>query len=248
MKSLSLKMCLAFGLHWLIAQTLTAADLNILTENLPPFNMSDNGKNYARGENITGISTEIVSAACERAKINCKLTLKFPWKRIYDKALTSKNYAVYSTSRLPERENKFQWVGPLVEERWVLMARPDSTINLATLGDAKLYTVGGYQEDAIADYLEEKGLSVTRSADNKINIDKLMRGQLDLWATGSVSGPYFGKESGVVGLKEVLAFYNDRMWLAVNKHTSPDTVNALNQAIAEMKKDGTFERIASKYR
>src|SRR3546814_8084465 len=78
--------------------------INLLTENFPPYNMADDGKNFARDEHITGIAADIVREMFKRAGIDYTLTLRFPWERIYGMALEQRNYGVFVTARLPERE------------------------------------------------------------------------------------------------------------------------------------------------
>jgi polar amino acid transport system substrate-binding protein len=55
-----------------------AESLVLLTENLPPFNMSVSGNNFARDDNVTGISADILRAVCARAEVDCQLILRFP--------------------------------------------------------------------------------------------------------------------------------------------------------------------------
>lgn len=139
------------SLALLCASALARAEtLVLLTENLVPFNMAVNGGNYAKDDGISGISTDTVRAACERAQIECQLILRFPWDRVYQQALSEPGYGVFSTARTPEREDKFKWVGPLAVNDWVLMARGDSSIHLNSLEDAARYRIGGYKNDAIS--------------------------------------------------------------------------------------------------
>lgn len=53
-------------------------DLVLLTENFPPYNMAKNGKNFAQGENINGIATDIVREMFRRSGLTYSLTLRFP--------------------------------------------------------------------------------------------------------------------------------------------------------------------------
>ena len=109
----------------------------LLTENFPPYNMAVNGKNFAQEENINGIAVDIVKEMFKRAGVQYNLTLRFPWDRIYKLALEKPNYGVFVTARLPEREQLFKWVGPIGPDDWVMLAKGDSSINLASLDEAK---------------------------------------------------------------------------------------------------------------
>ena len=149
------------SLALLCASALARAEtLVLLTENLVPFSMAVNGGNFAKNDGISGISTDTVRAACERAQIECQLILRFPWDRVYQQALSEPGYGVFSTARTPEREDKFKWVGPLAVNDWVLMARGDGSIHLNSLEDAARYRIGGYKNDAISQHLVDRGLQV----------------------------------------------------------------------------------------
>ena len=89
-----------------------AAPLVLLTENMPPFNMSVSGTNYARDEGVTGISSDILRAVCGRAEVECQQILRFPWQRVYQQALDDAGYGVFCAARTAERESLFKWVGP----------------------------------------------------------------------------------------------------------------------------------------
>ncbi|NYZ66393.1 ABC transporter substrate-binding protein [Endozoicomonas sp. SM1973] len=219
----------------------------LLTENYPPFNMSTNKKNFARGDNITGLSTEIVREMFKRANINYSLTLRFPWKRIFRLTLEKPNYGLFSTTRTPEREDLFKWVGPLVVNKWVFLAKPDSEIKLTKLDDAKQLRVGGYKGDALANYLESVGFQIITSFRDNENAVKLMSDKIDLWASGHLSGVYFASQEGIVGLKPLLTFKKTEMYLAFNKETPGRITRALQQALDNMIKDGTYDLLARRY-
>ena len=125
----------------------------LLTENFPPYNMAVNGKNFAQEENIDGIAVDIVREMFKRAGVQYSLTLRFPWDRIYKLALEKPGYGVFVTARLPEREQLFKWVGPIGPDDWVLLAKGDSPLSLASLDEAKQYRIGAYKGDAISQYL-----------------------------------------------------------------------------------------------
>src|SRR5690606_4447622 len=55
----------------------------LLTENFPPFNMAIDEKNFARDDNIDGISADLTREVFKRAGIGYSLSLRFPWDRIY---------------------------------------------------------------------------------------------------------------------------------------------------------------------
>jgi len=221
--------------------------LTLLTENFPPFNMAVNGKNFARGDKIQGISAEIVREMFKRAGIDYSLTLRFPWDRIYKQAMTQANHGLFSTSLSEARKPLFKWVGPIGPDDWVLLARGDSSIQLNSLEEAKQYRVGAYKGDAIAEHLEERGLQPITALRDQLNAKKLMEGKIDLWATGDPAGRYLAKQSGISGLKTVLRFDSAQLYLALNKEVPDEVVRKLQGELDRMRDEGFVDAVLDKY-
>lgn len=218
-----------------------AAPLDVLTEDYPPFNMqNDSGK-------IVGLSTEIVEELFKRAGVEYKLTL-MPWKRAYEQTLSTPNTALFSTTRTPEREALFKWVGPLVSNNWVFFAKGDSTITLDSLEAAKQYSVGGYNGDAVADYLAAQGFSKLQlAANDRANAKKLDAGRIDLWASGQYLGPYLANLEKTGLPKAIFTFKETEMSLAFHKDTPDDLIQKLNSALESMRQEGVLDQIKAKY-
>ncbi|MNQ51161.1 Bacterial extracellular solute-binding protein, family 3 [compost metagenome] len=219
----------------------------LLTENFPPYNMSINGKNFAQEDNIDGIAVDIVREMFKRAGVKYSLTLRFPWDRIYKLALEKPGYGVFVTARLPEREQSFKWVGPIGPDDWIMLARADSQVALASLDDARKYKVGAYKGDAIAEYLTQHKLDPITALRDQENARKLEKGQIDLWATGDPAGRYLAKQEGVSGLKTVLRFNQAELFLALNKDVPDEVVHKLQAALDQMRAEGFVDEILNSY-
>ncbi|WP_065897912.1 substrate-binding periplasmic protein [Pseudomonas sp. 24 E 13] len=221
--------------------------LVLLTENFPPYNMAKNGKNFARDENIEGIAVDIMRETFKRAGISYNLTLRFPWERIYKLALEKPGYGVFVMARLPDREALFKWVGPIGPDDWVLLAKADSKIQLEGLEQARRYRIGAYKGDAIAQSLDKQGLKPVVALRDQDNAQKLMEGQIDLWATGDPAGRYLARQVGVDGLKTVLRFNSAQLYLALNKDVPDEVVARLQAALDELRKEGRIDQIMANY-
>ena len=219
----------------------------LLTENFPPYNMAINGKNFAQEDNIDGIAVDIVREMYKRAGIKYSMTLRFPWERIYKLALEKPDYGVFVTARLPERESAFKWVGPIGPDDWVLLARGDSPIALKSLDEAKKYRVGAYKGDAMAEYLAGHGFEPELALRDQENAGKLQKGEIDLWASGDPAGRYLAKQVGVSGLKTVLRFNSDQLYLALNKETPDEVVQKLQAALDKMRAEGFVDDVLNSY-
>ncbi|MCL6414119.1 ABC transporter substrate-binding protein [Aestuariirhabdus sp. Z084] len=236
-----------WGLLFIGTSAVADYKLSLQTENFPPYNFSLNGSNYAKDRDIDGISVRIVREVFKRAKVNHKITLRFPWARIYKKALESEKYGVFSMVRSEEREPLFKWVGPLAPDEWVFFAREGSGIQLSSLEDAKNYVVGGYKGDALTEYLLEQGLEIKQAASDNLNARKLAAGKIDLWAANSFSGRFLATQENVKGIKQVLTFDKVDLYLGLNKSTPDEVVAKLQSAVDAMHKDGTIQKIINDY-
>lgn len=221
--------------------------LVLLTENFPPYNMAKNGKNFAQGENIEGIAVDIVRETFQRAGIPYSLTLRFPWERVYKLALENPGYGAFVMARLPEREHLFKWVGPIGPDDWVMLAKADSNIVLTSLEEARQYKIGAYKGDAIALTLAKQGLAPLVVLRDQDNAQKLLTGQIDLWATGDPAGRYLARQIGVTGLKTVLRFNSAELYLALNRQVSDETVARLQAALDQLRQEGRVDEILARY-
>ncbi|MHC8356304.1 substrate-binding periplasmic protein [Pseudomonas sp. LB3P81] len=240
----SASLLLINGVH---AEESPDADLVLLTENFPPYNMAKNGKNFAQDENINGIAVDIVREMFKRANITYSLTLRFPWERIYKLALEKPGYGVFVMARLPDREKLFKWVGPIGPDDWIMLAKADSKISLETLDQARQYKIGAYKGDAIAETLTKQGLKPIVVLRDQDNAKKLVNGQIDLWATGDPAGRYLARQDGVTGLKTVLRFNSAELYLALNKDVPDETVAKLQAALDQLRKEGVVDEIMGRY-
>lgn len=218
------------------------APLEVLTEDYPPFSMMNDDNQ------ISGLSTEIVEALFKRAGVEYNISL-LTWKRAYARTRNTANTALYSTTRTPEREALFKWVGPLVKNHWAFFARHDSALSVASLNDAKQYSAGGYNGDAVARYLWTQGFEKLQLADSeRDNLQLLASGKIKLWATGEYLGPYLARQEHVVAPKLLWTFREAQMSLAFNKSAPDELIKKLNDTLEEMRKDGVIDAISAKYR
>jgi polar amino acid transport system substrate-binding protein len=247
----NLKKGLALGLFLLAggAHAELSEDYKVilLTENFPPFNMAIDEKNFARDDNIDGISADIAREMFKRAGIGYNLSLRFPWDRIYRLTLDKPNYGLFSTTYTEERKPLFKWVGPLAKSEWVLLAAPGSEIKLNSLEEAAQYKIGAYTNDAVSQHLESKKLKPINSLRDQENVAKLMNGKIDLWATTDPVGRYLARQEGVSGLQVVLRFNSAELYLALNKETPDEVVQRLQKALDELRSEGFVDQITGSY-
>lgn len=220
----------------------------LLTENGPPTNMAkDLKKNFARDQDIEGTATDAVREMFKRAGIKYDLTLRYPWDRMLNLVRTTPNTGIFSTSLTDERKPHFKWIGPLGGVSTVLVSAPGKNIKVADLNDIARYRVGAYKGDGGADFLDSQGLHYESALSDQSNLDKLLSGQIDLWATYDPVFRWYAKQKGVHGLSVAYVIDRTSDYLAVNPDTPDEVVQRLQKVLDEMRKDGTLQRLAEPY-
>ena len=223
---------------WALAQA--APRLVLTTETSAPYSMRD-------GERVSGISTDMVRGILDRAGIGYGIEL-LPWKRAYTAALQGRATCVYSTTRLPERERQFKWIGPIGHGEWVLMARAGRRFDLRSLDDARRYRIGTYHGDARDQFLRARGFAVDPAQDDLVNPRKLMLDRIDLWAASTRRSDAMLARLGYAGkIVPVLAFNRVELYLACNRAVPDALVARMNGALAAMERDGSARAIQRKY-
>lgn len=229
--------------------TSSAAELELFTESFPPYN-------FVQEDKIVGINTDVLSLACKQANIDCSFNL-YPWKRAMDSVKRQPNSGLYSTARIPEREDSFIWVGPIVSSYscfYKLATRDDIIVD--NYNALKNYTVGIVRSDIYENILQRIGLSEGKNylTYSRKHEDMAMfeQGKLDLIIGSSLT---LSSQLTQVNLKPediepVIELNDDALvanYLALNKNTNPELVSKLQNALDQIKNNGLIESIVSQY-
>jgi len=171
-----------------------------------------------------------------------------PWKRAYSAALERRDACVYSTTRTPEREHQFKWVGPIRDADWVLMARADRKLKLHSLEEAQRYRICTYNGDARDQYLRARGFNVDPAPNDLANPRKLMLGRIDLWAASLGRSSQALARLGYAGkVVPVFVFNRIHTYLACNRAVPDPLLARMSAALDTMERDGTARAIRRRY-
>ena len=214
--------------------------LHLMTEASPPISMIE-------GAQVVGSGTEKVAEIMARTGTPFSIQL-LPWKRAYMELQQRADACLFSTTRTPEREALFQWVGPTDEADWVLLGRADRNYNLHVLEDARKLRIGTYNGDARDAYLRQRGFQVDPAPNDLLNPDKLLLDRIDLWAASLKRGNAALKRYDWADkIVPVLVFNKVGVYLACNRGVPPALIARMNVALEAMNRDGTMRRIDLKY-
>jgi polar amino acid transport system substrate-binding protein len=181
-----------------------------------------------------------------------------PWTEGYQTVLTQNNTVLFTTARIPQREQSFKWAGPVYAMPYVLFALPDRDIVITGPENLKGYRIGVIADDVAIQQLLDAGVNksqlVTETNVSAI-IAKLNSGAIDLWAYPKASGRYFTEQ--VTG-----SYYSFRVvytlpvlegYYAFNRNVPDSTVQSFQQALDALKTEkdasgtSTYERILGRY-
>jgi polar amino acid transport system substrate-binding protein len=217
--------------------------LTIYTENAPPSTFEEKGI-------VKGLSAELVKEILGRMGQTDNIQL-VPWARGYQAALSEANVALFATTRLPQREALFQWVGPLYQQTWGFYGRKGTKLTVTSLEEAKqVARIGTYRRDAKMQFLKSQGFTnLVPTNRNLTNVQHLIRGDIDLWVSSNFNVQHIVQQAGV-DPKEVVLVYPFRQvgnYIAFSRHTSPHRVRLWQSILEEMKTDGEYRRICLSY-
>ena len=193
---------------------------------------------------LTGLTVEVVQEIQKRLG-NTDPIQMLPWARGLKYLNKEPNTVLFSMARTAERNDLYQWVGPISETVMGLYAKTDSSIQIKTLDDAKkVQAIGVYRDDLRDQYLTKAGFTnLDRTTEGVQSYKKLMLGRVDLFASSANEVA----DNQYVNVKLVFTLLKAQLFIAVNRETDSAIVARWNDALEAMKQDGTFKAIFHKY-
>jgi polar amino acid transport system substrate-binding protein len=196
---------------------------------------------------VLGHAADKVHEIMRRAGISYTMDI-LPWKRAYTQAQTQPNTCVFMTTRTPEREAQFRWVGPISQADWVLYGRSGRNYALKTLDDARPLRIGAYNGDIRGEFLAQKGFKVDFVQNDESNPKKLMLDRIDLWVNSTRSSrPMLVRAGLTEQIVPVITFNHVRLYLACHAGMAEPMVAKMEGALKAMEADGSYKAIEQKY-
>lgn len=233
--------------------TTVSANLTFYTEQLPPYNYMENGT-------LKGISVDLLETVTE--KIGEKVTREevhlVPWTEGYQTVLSQNNTVLFTTARLPEREQSFKWAGPIYTYPNVLFARPDRGIIIENPEDLKGYLIGVIVDDVAVQQLLDAGINksqLVQETNASVLVEKLDSGEIDLWAYPEATGRYLTEQvtGNSYSFRVVYTLPALEGYYAFNRNVSDSTVASFQQALDTVKQEkgesgiSTYDKILGRY-
>lgn len=243
------KIWLLSVLIFILSMPALGQEIQIVTENYPPYNYEENGE-------IKGVSTEIVKAVLKEMGLDIQIRV-YPWARAYQMALEEPGTLIYSIGRTPEREDKFKWVGFIAPADQILLSLKERTdIKLNRLDDIRKYKVGTVRDDLIEHHLIQNGFKPGKNIDQcssyATNVRKLLFKRTDVCAIGKLVGYDILRKMGLEPSDIVQEAYHfdslsNGVSMAFQKDTSDEILEKFRKALETIKHNKTHDKILSEY-
>jgi polar amino acid transport system substrate-binding protein len=245
----------SFFLHteYIMAKIITADDLSYMTEQYPPFNYEEKGQ-------LQGITVDLLEEIWKRinAGSNRDHIRLVKWTVGYQAVLKEKNTVLFSMTKTPERENLFQWAGPIAPIKIVMIARKNRPLKINSLDDLKGYKVAAVRDD-IGEQLLIRG-GIKREAiiirENAEDIIRMMEaGTIDAWAYEETAGLWLIKHTAADpgNYQSIYKLYEGELYFAFNRKTPKMVVQSFQQALNDLKNEkamdgySVYEKIFNHY-
>jgi polar amino acid transport system substrate-binding protein len=229
------------------------AQLQYLTEEWAPFNYLENGT-------PAGIGVEMLDAVFRNLGVNrSRSDIRIvPLSDAFHQAQGNTGTVVFSIVRTPEREPLYQWAGPFTKSSFVVFAPVRRNITIASPADLNRYRIGAVKDSIENTLLTGRGVEVSHIVNDLLPQDllrKLEGGEIDLWATGDLTGRYEMQKAGVnPDAYEIVYTLSENDFYFIFSRDVPETlVSAFQQALGTVRKQRDpqgiteYERIMYRY-
>ena len=223
-----------------------AQSYRVVTEEWAPYN-------YQQGNQLTGMTTEIVRAIMALTGDNFEVVM-LPSMRTTRALDQQPKTIMYSLFRTPEREHLYKWVGPIVEESIYpyQLGNTQSPVNtLDQLRHAPRITTR--QAGLIPDMLQSRGFdNLDKSASENLQLySMLLAGRTGIIVGDTPAGvAYHSHQLNLAPgtLREIpVELYRSSLYIAFSRDCDDKVVNAWARALSQLRHTGELERIQQGY-
>lgn len=230
------------------ASTLWAQDskLYIVTEEWAPYN-------YTEDDVLKGVSVEIVQNIISEIKANAQINI-FPSMRASRMLNSGNRMMLITMMRTPEREEKYNWIGPLGDAAIYFYKKKGNPIVISTLEEAKkVPLIACRHAGLVFNVLKAAGFTnLDSSATDGISIyKKLLHGRCDLGISDVPLGVrYILKQMDypVDALVQTsVKVVEAQLYIACSRDIPISEIAIWQKALDKMKASGVYDKIYMKY-
>ncbi|WP_338802337.1 transporter substrate-binding domain-containing protein [Pseudomonas sp. RSB 5.4] len=222
----------------LLALAADAADLQLLTDNHPPLH-------FQQGDQLVGYGVDVVRALAEQTGDRIDLQ-QVPLLRALRTASETPNTGVFTVLRTDERDDRYQWVGPLIEVETALYQPPVKTLQQADQAGR----ISVPRKWLIYSYLQQQNL---KNLDGVETPEQMMRlfslGRTDFVVSDTLSTAALARTQGMEPgrLQYQIPLMKQDTYIAFSRQTDPGQVQRWQQALETLRADGRMEQIRQRW-
>lgn len=217
--------------------------LQLLTEHSPP------GEYLDEDGQLAGVTYELLKNLAVQLEEPVQFEL-MPWARAFSTAKTQASTALFETTRTPDRDPLFQWVGPLKIHRIALYARKDRfNVAVPPAYWPKHYVACEYIQSVYLDKLNELGFNEERNLFKTVQhgdcFNLLVRGRVDIILLSETSAALRAQEIAELDIElvQLNGFIETRQYLAFSLDVPAERVARWQQALLQSYRDGRMRAL-----
>ncbi|TWI90074.1 amino acid ABC transporter substrate-binding protein (PAAT family) [Roseibium hamelinense] len=219
----------------------SAQEFRLITSPWPPSNyLDEEGR-------PTGLSVAVVEAIKHRLGVDTPIEV-LPWARGYVIAEQNPNVMLFTAGRTDERVAAgFEFIGPIVMWRHVLLSRSDATFEISDLEDVWMQdlTAAAVRGSWQAKLLQSAGVDVVETDDQAMSARMLLAGRIDLWFTSSLQASVVLRDLNEPqnAVVEHFTIRKSPSYLMISKGTDPALLAEWRGAFQALKSTGFYDEL-----
>lgn len=220
-----------------------AENLQLITEELAPLSFTKDGY-------VTGFCTEVVREIMRRTSTQASIEVQ-PWVRGYKTAIEGSSVGLFCTSRTAERESLFKWVGPIYDVVDGVYIKRGAGISVKSLADIKgaesVLVLRGSYSHQLLERLRFKNIYTGKTPEEIVKM--ILAGRAPLMIASNLTVPEVLANLGEKpdSLEQVFVVTRAKTYIAFSSRVSQKIVHRWQDALDDMKNDGTFSTIHTKW-
>ncbi|KIF61670.1 substrate-binding periplasmic protein [Pseudomonas fluorescens] len=227
----------------MLALTATAADLQLLTDNHPPLH-------FMQGNQLAGFGVDVVQALANQTGDRIHLQ-QVPLLRALRMASDTPDTGVFTVLRTDERDDRYQWVGPLIEVETALYARDNLQPPVHSLREADhLGRITVPRKWLVYSYLQGQDLNNLYGVETPEQMMRLFSlGRTDFVVSDTWSKAALAREQGLEPgrLQYRIPLMKQNTYIAFSPQTDPKQVARWQQALDTLRADGRLEQLRQRW-
>jgi polar amino acid transport system substrate-binding protein len=225
--------------------SVSAQTLRAYTEDWPPYS-------FIQDNEVTGISTDILRAACAGAKIQCEFQL-VPWTRAYKTVQETPNTLIYSIARVPTREQHFVWVGPILPRTTWIYVRKEVAEKIHSIKDVSKFRVGLIRAEASVNELVLAGVpeSAIRIFNSNTDVMRTVKsGNLDVLVNTEIGMAMNQKNFDIPAdsfVRLMKLYDGGGLYFGMHLDSDPALIEKLQASLEKLRRESKIQSIVQQY-